>query len=263
MVFLPVIIFIFGLLIGSFLNVVILRLNTGRSIANGRSKCATCDRTLSWYELIPVFSFLSLRGKCRTCKTQISFQYPFVELITALLFVILYTRIILQQGFDLCSWIAFLFSVTVGAMLIVITIYDLRHKIIPDKIVYPFIVLSFVSIIWKVATIPSFSFLNAILAGFALSAPFFFLWFFSKGKLMGFGDVKLALGIGWLVGLAGSVTVFLLSFWFGAIVGLLLLGLSKAHGMKSEIPFAPFMIFALFVVGVYGVTLSNLFPIWP
>ncbi len=263
MIFLPIIVFVFGLIIGSFLNVVILRLNTGRSISNGRSKCATCGRELAWYELIPVFSFLGLRGKCRTCKTQISFQYPVIELITALLFVILYTRIILQQGFDVYNWVVFLFSAIVGALLIVITIYDFRHKIIPDKIVYPFIILSFISIIWKVATIPSFSFLNALLAGLALAAPFFFLWFFSKGRLMGFGDVKLALGVGWLVGLTGGVTVFLLSFWLGAIIGLILLGLSRSYGMKSEIPFAPFMIFALFIVSMYEVTLATLFPIWP
>jgi prepilin signal peptidase PulO-like enzyme (type II secretory pathway) len=81
--------------------------------------------------------------------------------------------------------------------------------------------------------------------------------------MMGFGDVKLALGIGWLVGLAGGITVFFLSFWFGAIVGLLLMAASRAHGMKSEIPFAPFMIIALFIVSVYGVSLATLFPIWP
>lgn len=79
---------------------------------------------------------------------------------------------------------------------------------------------------------------------------------------MGFGDVKLALGIGWLVGIASSITIFFLSFWIGAIVGLLLLATSRAHGMKSEIPFAPFMIVALFIVSVYEVTLSSLFPLW-
>ncbi|MFS6809963.1 prepilin peptidase, partial [Staphylococcus aureus] len=96
-----------------------------------------------------------------------------------------------------------------------------------------------------------------------LSAPFFFLWFFSKGRLMGFGDVKLALGVGFLVGIAGSITVFLLSFWLGAIIGLLLIAVSKVHGLKSEIPFAPFMIVALGFVALWGVSVSSLFPIWP
>jgi leader peptidase (prepilin peptidase)/N-methyltransferase len=169
----------------------------------------------------------------------------------------------LSHGFNLASWLVFLFSTIMASLLIVILVYDFRHKIIPDKIVYPFIVLSFVSIIWKVATITSFSFLSAILAGILLAAPFFFLWFLSKGRLMGFGDVKLALGMGWLVGISGSITLFFLSFWLGAIVGLLLIATSKVHSMKSEIPFAPFMIVSLFIVGVLGVTISTLFPIWP
>lgn len=262
MIFLPVVVFGLGLIIGSFLNVVILRLNTGRSIAKGRSKCARCSTTLAWYELVPVFSFLGLRGKCKTCKTQISFQYPIVELIVGLVFVILYTQIILTQGFNLYSLIAFVFSATIASLLTVIVVYDVRHKIIPDKMVYPFIFMSFASILWKVFTIPSFSFVSAVLSGLVLSAPFFFLWFFSKGRVMGFGDVKLSLGIGWLVGLASGITVFFLSFWLGAIVGLLLLATSRAHGLKSEIPFAPFMIVALLIVGVYKVTLLSLFPIW-
>ena len=263
MVFLPIIIFGFGLIIGSFLNVVILRLNTGRSVAKGRSKCARCSTTLSWYELIPVFSFLGLRGKCRTCKTQISFQYPVVELITGSIFVIIYTHIMLSSGFNMYSWLEFLFSIIIASLLVIILVYDFRHKIIPNSIVYPFIVFSFISILWKTFTLASFSFFDTFLAGFILSAPFFFLWFLSKGRLMGFGDVKLALGMGWLVGIVGSITLFFLSFWFGAIIGLLLIATSKVHDMKSEIPFAPFMIVALFVVSVYGVTLSTLFPIWP
>lgn len=262
MVFLPIIIFAFGLIIGSFLNVVILRLNTGRSIAKGRSKCGSCSRTLSWYELVPVFSFLGLRGKCRTCKTQISFQYPFVELITALTFVLLYTKIMLTGGFTLLSWLSFLFSAIVASLLIVITIYDLRHKIIPDRIVYLFIVLAFVSLIFKVVTISSFSFIDGLFSGILLSAPFFFLWFFSKGRLMGFGDVKLALGIGWLISIMGALTVFLLSFWIGAIVGLFLIALTRGYGMKSEIPFAPFLIVSLAIVSLWGVTITTLFPVW-
>ena len=141
MVFLPIIIFGFGLIIGSFLNVVILRLNTGRSVAKGRSKCARCSTTLSWYELIPVFSFLGLRGKCRTCKTQISFQYPVVELITGSIFVIIYTHIMLSSGFNMYSWLEFLFSIIIASLLVIILVYDFRHKIIPNSIVYPFIYL--------------------------------------------------------------------------------------------------------------------------
>lgn len=263
MAFLPILVFGFGLIIGSFLNVVILRLNTGRSALQGRSKCPRCNTTLSWYELIPVFSFLFQRGKCRSCKTGISFQYPLIELLTALIFTFIYTKTVLVGNFSLYAWISFFFTAAVAALLVIITVYDLRHKIIPDKIVYPFILLAFASIAWKAGTVPGFSVYPQILAGFLLAAPFFFLWFFSRGRLMGFGDAKLALGIGWLVGVVGALTVFLLSFWLGAIVGMFLIALSRSYGMKSEIPFAPFLLVALFIVSMFGVSLSTFFSVWP
>ncbi len=261
MIFLPIIIFGLGLIIGSFLNVVILRLNTGRSIANGRSKCTRCSNTLSWYELIPVFSFIGLRGKCRTCKNPISFQYPVVELVTALTFIVLYTKILLPQGFNFVSILSFIGTLTIASLLIVIMVYDFKHKIIPDKIVIPFIVISFFSIIWKALTINNFVVLPYILAGFAVAAPFFLIWLISKGKAMGFGDVKLALGMGWLLGMSLGFSMFFLSFWIGSVVGLLLIALSHAK-LKSQIPFAPFLIIALFIVSVWNISLQTLFPIW-
>lgn len=261
MIFLPILVFGLGLIIGSFLNVVIFRLNTGRSVAVGRSKCSVCSRTLSWYELIPVFSFLGLRGRCKTCKGQISFQYPVVELSTALVFLLIYARVFLTNGFSFISIISFLGGSIAASMLVVIFVYDLRHKIIPDKIVYPFIFLSFLSILFKALTIEGFLLLPAIIAGPLLALPFFLIWYFSKGKSMGFGDVKLALGMGWFVGILGSIAVFFLAFWIGAGLGLLLLAFEKAK-MKSQIPFAPFLIIAFFIVTIWGVTLQGVFPLW-
>lgn len=262
MIFLPIVVFGLGLIIGSFLNVVILRLNTGRSIATGRSACTRCSTTLSWYELVPVFSFLGLRGKCKSCKAPISPQYPLVELITAIVFVLVYTQTVLAYQGVLLAGVSFVGSAIVASLVIVIMVYDLRHTIIPQKIVYPFIIVSFLSIFWKAAVVPGFMIIPAIIAGPLLAAPFFFLWFFSKGKAMGKGDMKLALGIGWLVGIAGSITVFLLSFWIGAIVGMLLITVSRRYGMKSEIPFAPFLILALALVTVGGISIQTLFPLW-
>lgn len=261
MIFLPIIVFGFGLIIGSFLNVVILRLNTGRSIVKGRSSCARCNKKLSWYELIPVFSFLGLRGKCSSCKDRISFQYPVVELLTAITFVILYTKLVLVHGLGLVSVISFIGSLTIASMMIVILFYDIKHKIIPDKVVIPFIFLSIFSVFWHYLTSDNFPIVTALLSGPILSAPFFFIWLISKGKGMGFGDVKLALGMGWLLGLAPSLALFFFSFWIGAIVGLLLIA-SSTSTMKSEIPFAPFMIISLFIVSVFGITLNSFFSIW-
>ncbi len=261
MIFLPVFIFAIGLIVGSFLNVVILRINTGRSVVTGRSMCARCSRTLAWYELIPVFSFLGLRGKCRTCKQPISFQYALVELVTAIVFVIAYIRIVIVADFTPQSVLAYLFTLVISSLLIVIFAYDLRHKIIPDTIVYPFILLSLLALVWRTTTLDT-SFFLGLIHGLLVALPFFLLWYFSKGRAMGFGDVKLTLGIGWLVGLSAGYGVFLIAFWIGGIVGLLLLAASRRYGMKSEIPFGPFLITALFVVGLWDITIGTLFPIW-
>ncbi len=261
LIFIPLLVFTLGLLVGSFLNVVILRLNTGRSVVTGRSACARCNHTLRWYELIPVFSFIGLRGKCRTCRRDISVQYPIVELVTAIVFVLLYTKFLIG-GLSMYALISWGFAATVASLLIVITVYDLRHKIIPDTVVYPLILLAFASIIWSAVQDPLFLPWGRILEGTIVTLPFFALWYFSKGRAMGFGDVKLALAIGWLVGLVQGFTAVLLAFWIGAIVGLLLIGISRRYGMKSEIAFGPFLIIGLCIVVLWGVTIQSLFPVW-
>jgi len=236
-------------------------MNTGRSVAKGRSKCARCSTALSWYELIPVFSFLGLRGKCKTCSNRISFQYPLVELITAIVFTILYGAVINTYGLTGVAAVIFIFSATIAALLIIIFVYDIRHTIIPDVAVYLFILLALVSIIWRLFTVPGFAAGTAIFYGVFVALPFFLLWAFSKGKLMGFGDVKLALGMGWLLGLVGGYSAVLFSFWIGGLVGIILLALSRKYNMRSEIPFAPFLILGTFIVGVFGVTIFTLFNI--
>ncbi|MEO5646486.1 MAG: prepilin peptidase [Candidatus Paceibacterota bacterium] len=262
MILLPIFIFIFGLIIGSFLNVVILRLNTGRSPAQGRSKCARCNTPLSWYELIPVFSYIGLKGKCKTCNTHISFQYPIVELLTAIVFTIIYTTALATYGFTTMTAIVFVFSTIIAALLIIIFVYDIRHTIIPDTIVYLFIIMALLSILWSTFTVSGFSAGIAIFNGVFVALPFFLLWALSKGRFMGFGDVKLALGIGWLLGLTGGFSALLFSFWIGGIVGLFMLALSRKYHMRSEIPFAPFLIMGTFIVGVWGVTIFSLLQLW-
>jgi leader peptidase (prepilin peptidase) / N-methyltransferase len=259
----PVAIFVLGLLIGSFLNVVILRMNTGRSVSKGRSKCARCSKVLAWYELIPVLSYLSLKGKCRSCKLPISHQYPIVELLTGIAFIALYTKTILSAGFTTTSLIEFIFFATIASLLIVIVIYDLRHQIVPDQIVYPFIILSLISVAWKALTIPGYMLGTAVVEGVVVALPFFLLWFFSKGRMMGFGDVKLALGMGWLLGLSSGVAALFLAFWIGGIIGLFLLAATRTYKMRSQVPFAPFLIAGLIIAGGWGITLGTLFPLWP
>lgn len=225
--------FIFGLIIGSFLNVAILRHNTGLSLA-GRSGCMSCAEALSWYELLPVVSFFILRGKCRTCGSAISWQYPIVELSLAVLFAL--TQL---QSFD---FVHLALALITSAILLIISIYDAHHTIIPNLYVYAFVALA---LIWHFPNISLYTFTSAIV----LAAPFALLWLFSKGKWIGLGDAKLMLGIGAMLGLFGGFVALTIGSVVGALIGLGYVGFSRKQGkMKLEIPFGPFLVFGFFCV---------------
>lgn len=138
---------VLGLIIGSFLNVVILRLNTERSFG-GRSGCMTCMNQLSWFELIPVFSFLGLRGRCRKCKANISIQYPIVELITGFIFAALFLKFqnVFFYGQTLVFSFTYAYFAAAFSLMLVIAVYDIRHKIIPDTLAIALGILSFVGL---------------------------------------------------------------------------------------------------------------------
>ena len=242
--------FVFGLIVGSFLNVVIIRHNTSRSLG-GRSGCMVCEKKLAWYELIPVFSFLFLKGRCKGCQTRISIQYPLVELVTGLIFSLLFVKF--QTLFQInpqSFYLTFIFYAVAFSLLLVIAVYDLRHKIISDKLVLIFSIITFLGLFLFTAHglpaqagfLPHWPTLWQFGAGLLIALPFAFLWLVSKGAWMGLGDAKLAVGLGWLLGLAQGLSGLVLAFWTGAIVGVALLFLSKKYSMKSEIPFAPFLV---------------------
>jgi len=245
----PVLVFCFGVIIGSFFNVVILRYGTGLSFVKGSSKCFSCSHRLMWYDLVPFFSFLFLKGRCRYCKSKISFQYPIVEMMSGLIFLFLYFHVFWQ------SPIFFVFDASIFPLLLIIAVYDFRHKIIPDGLVYSFIIISLIRILYSIGFnhVLSFPFYLDILSGPILFLFFYILWVISSGRWIGFGDAKLALGLGWFLGLFSGISAIILSFWIGAAFSLLviLFGklnlLSKKLTIKSEIPFAPFIIIAVFV----------------
>lgn len=261
--FLDIIVFIFGVIIGSFLNVVILRFRTGRTLG-GRSACMTCSKTLTWYELIPLGSFLTQRGRCRGCRTRISWQYPIVEALTGFLFVLLSWKFayLLPENLGLFL-VLFGFYGIIFSILIVLSVYDIKHKILPDSLVFPFAGLAFLGMFFIfgnsiVLHLPSYT---QFLAGIVLPAPFLFLWILSKGKWMGLGDVKLMIGIGFLLGLSAGVTAILISFWVGAGVSILMLLLApyfgkKAIHLKTALPFGPFLAIGTIIVFLCGLDLS-------
>lgn len=255
-------IFLLGTIIGSFLNVVIYRLGTGKSIVHGRSICMTCNKTLQWYELIPVFSFLIQSGRCRRCASSISHQYPIVEFIAGLVFVLITIHFLPVLSFSqnvfivLVTFFSFIFS-----LLIVVSAYDIRHKIIPDTLIYLFIFLAFLSLfinysgVGSLIVLPS---LARILAGPLFTLPFVLLCLISQGKLMGLGDVKFILGIAWLFPPTSTFAALTLSFWIGTIVSLALILFSKKKiGMKTPIPFGPFLAVSAFIVFFFGLNIFS------
>ncbi len=250
--------FTLGLIIGSFLNVVILRLNTARSLG-GRSACMSCQRNLEWYELVPFVSFIALRGRCRSCKTKISIQYPLVELLAGALFALLYLRFSSLGGPALGGQVFFSFLLPYAyyalgfCLLLVIAVYDLRHKIIPDRLVAGFGVLSLAGLFVFVPA-PG----NTIFAGIFLALPFLCLWLLSRGAWIGLGDAKLVLGIGWFLGFAEALSAIMLAFWSGALIGVALIVYQrKSIGLKTEIPFAPFLVLGAFLAFIFSL---HLFP---
>lgn len=239
-------VFALGLVIGSFLNCFVYRLEKKEKIT-GRSFCPGCKNKLSWRDLVPVFSFFALKRKCRHCKVKISWQYPLVELATAIVFLLIFSA----QGGLIFNWQLFnlVFLLYIASSLIAIFVYDLKHYLIPDKILLPAIVITF---FYRLLEAESFygllDYLLAILPG----AGFFLLIFLiSKGQWIGFGDVKLAILMGLILGVQKTLLALFLSFFSGAIIGLILI-VAKNRGLKSEIPFGPFLIMGTFAAILWG-----------
>jgi len=227
-----------GLCVGSFLGVIIDRIPVGNSILHGRSHCDYCRRNLRWFELIPVLSFILQRGKCLRCKRGLSWRYPIYEIVTGALFLVL----ALVLGF---SWAPLVFASLVASGFLVIFVVDLDHMIIPDIFLW---ITSIGVVLYHLAS-KGVSYLPTLLlehglSGLAASFVFYGLWRITKKKGLGFGDVLLVFVIGLLVGFPTIIMSVYLGFLTGALVAIILL-LQRKKGMKSAIPFGPFLIIGM------------------
>ncbi len=225
-------VFVFGTLVGSFLNVCIYRIPAGKSVVRPRSFCPTCGKPIAWYQNIPIFSYLFLRGCCFNCGVKISLRYPAIEALTGALFVMV------VWSFGIAPWTPFYLLFVAG--LITITFIDLDHQIIPDVISLPGILVGLLSVFF-VPWITWVDSIGGVLLGGGLLYLVAELYFLLKKKEgMGGGDIKLLAMIGAFLGWKAVFPVIFLSSLIGTMVGIPLMYFTKSSGGLA-IPFGPFL----------------------
>jgi len=273
-IFYLVLIFVLGASVGSFVNVLIYRTKIEYQKSNkklkrkehcyrfllGRSYCDHCKRQLKWWENIPIISYIFLKGKCRTCHSPIPVEYLIVELFTGIIFLLI--------GFKVTSYelrvntiLLTSYFLLLTSFLVIIFLYDLHYQIIPDYAIMSLVLLSLLvhildnfSISWpaRIATQSvAGGFLGFLASGLLASLFFLFLHLITKGRGMGWGDVKFAFFVGFLLGWPRSLIAFYIAFLTGALLGVILI-LVKKKKFGQTISFGPFLVFGTFVALFYG-----------
>lgn len=245
--YLAVIVFVFGTLLGSFYNVVGYRLPKGLSIVRPGSFCPKCNHSLKWYELIPIFSFVIQKGKCRKCKCNISYFYPLMELLTGILFVISY----LLFGFSF----EFLIAILISSFFVIVIVSDVNYLVIPDETT---IFFSLAIIIIKLIAYGIEACIKSILYGMFLFAVMYIIMLIGnklfKKESLGGGDIKLMFFVGTILSLPnGLFAIFLSSF--------LALPISLYAYLKNKnrvIPFGPFILLAAFIIFAFDIDVLDL-----
>lgn len=290
---------LFGLVAGSFINVITmrwsadenLRKNKPREVFCGRSHCLHCGKTLKWYHMIPILSFLALKGKCVYCKEKISWQYPLVEILTALVFVGVTWKILSLDFFRYYFFSAGISHFWVlgviliwffySAVLIALSVIDLKHFILPDKLMFPAMGVALLADVgmyflskFQVNRFPKYGvnflgdyfggmgiinpLLSYLVAAVGLSLFLFLLYFFSRGRAMGFGDVKFAILLGLMLGVLAGVMSFFLAFIIGAIISIFIMIFFRKK-LRDPVPFGPFLALGAFVAVFWGDKIINFY----
>ncbi len=264
-----------GLCLGSFVNAWLWRFSQNESpqrvkhgqlsVLHGRSICPNCKHTLQWYDLVPLFSWFMLKRKCRYCHTPISWQYPLVELLTALLFVVsfVYWPLLLTSVFSIIFFLLWLLFLVV---LVALAVYDGQHMLLPNQIIAVGWVMTILAVVVSLGVNGAPALYDMVVGSVVFGGLFYVLFQASSGRWIGGGDVKLGFLLG--VWLAGVVPVFLTIF-LASILGLILVALTslfKSVSVKDHIPFGPMLISAtviivLFFNEIHAAFLGNLLVI--
>ena len=243
-----VLIFILGLIVGSFSNVCIYRIPRNESIIYPASHCPKCRSKIKPVDNIPLLSFILLKGRCRNCKSKISIQYPVVELITGLIYLIIYLTYALS--------VQTLIYIILSSALIIIAFIDLNEQIVPDVISLPGIVIGFIISFF----VPYISFINSAL-GVAVGGGIILIIGLGgsvifKKEAMGGGDVKLAAMIGAFLGWRYIIISLFLGFFLGALAGIFLI-ISKIKSREDVVPFGPFIVLGSLITLLWGEKIIN------
>jgi len=246
--------FVLGLVVGSFLNVLIYRLPRGLNAAKGRSFCPKCKKKISWYDNIPLLSFVLLKGRCRRCGKKISWRYPVVELLTAVTTILIF-NLKFEIFNEFLNYKVLNFQITIDLVLTLVLVYtlivvfftDLETMVIPDEVILPtslLLLIRYGLTDYRLVTgISAFAFIGLI-------------YLLTKKKGMGFGDVKFALLMGLALGYPNIIIAFYIAFLTGTLVGIILIVLGKAK-WKNKIAFGPFLCLGTFVAYFWGNVVVN------
>ena len=237
--------FIFGASIGSFVQVIATRLHVA-PITKSRSKCLSCGEALRIPDLVPIFSYIFLKGKCRYCKSIFGISALVIEVLFGLVFVALYHFILSGQVTLTLSFVWLVYYTLLFGTLGVIALYDRAHSYVPTAFLFFYGFLSIVMMGLRYAHDPS---TMILLEPVVVALPFLIVWLVTRGKGLGFGDVLLFLGVGAFFGVNQGMAVLLISIWLGALYGLYVKYLGDGKGKSGiAIPFVPFIVIAFLFV---------------
>lgn len=243
LIFAEILIFLFGIVIGSFLNVCIYRIPKGEDIVKVNSHCMTCGYQLKWYDLIPIFSYIFLRGKCRKCKTKLSCQYPIVEAVNGFMYVLIFA----VNGLNVESGI---YSLMASALL-VLSVIDFRTYEIPFGINVFIFILACIHMLLDLARWKDY-----VIGFFAVSAFLYLLYLLSKGRAIGGGDIKLMAAAGMMLGWKAIIIAFVMGCILGSVIHSLRMKLTNEDHVLAM---GPYLAAGILLVALWGDSLLQMY----